>query len=160
MGWGWKVCIVCVVGFLVGHSIFHSLDDFIDVRLGRGSPHIHINPLETSFPQSSSNVTIHSSPFESSTIDGTTSSHPISGSDSIHSRSARIRAFRAFQRAPSNEKVRIRNEQKMRAGEETSWTAVHLFSAEEVKSLFEDITEGLGFLVCIKWTHLLFLTPW
>jgi hypothetical protein len=28
-----------------------------------------------------------------------------------------------------------------------TWTAVHLLSAEEVKSLFRDVVEGLGFLV-------------
>ena len=28
-----------------------------------------------------------------------------------------------------------------------SWKAVHLFSAEEVKSLFSDVVEGLAFLV-------------
>ena len=29
-----------------------------------------------------------------------------------------------------------------------SWKAVHLFSAEEVESLFTDVVEGLAFLVC------------
>lgn len=28
------------------------------------------------------------------------------------------------------------------------WTAVHLLSADEVKSLFSDVVEGLRFLVC------------
>jgi hypothetical protein len=30
---------------------------------------------------------------------------------------------------------------------EKEWTPVHLLSAEEVKSLFQDVVEGLGFLV-------------
>jgi hypothetical protein len=62
----------------------------------------------------------------------------------IHSRSARIRAFRAFQRAAPDEREKMRNEMKQR-GE--TWKAVHLLSAEEVKSLFKDVVEGLAFLV-------------
>jgi hypothetical protein len=63
----------------------------------------------------------------------------------IHSRSARIQAFRAFQRAAPGERERMRNEMKQRG---QTWKAVHLLSAEEVKSLFRDVVEGLAFLVC------------
>lgn len=62
----------------------------------------------------------------------------------IHSRSARIRAFRAFQRAPPDERERMRREMEQRSNR---WKAVHLLSAEEVKSLFRDVAEGLAFLV-------------
>jgi hypothetical protein len=55
------------------------------------------------------------------------------------SRSARIQAFRAFQRASPDDRRRMRQGEKLKA--------VHLLSAEEVKSLFEDIVHGLGFLV-------------
>ena len=32
----------------------------------------------------------------------------------------------------------------------TNWTAVHLLSAEEVKSLFSDVVSGLAFLVSLS----------
>jgi hypothetical protein len=32
------------------------------------------------------------------------------------------------------------------------WTPVHLLSADEVKSLFRDVVEGLGFLVSYTFT--------
>jgi hypothetical protein len=34
-----------------------------------------------------------------------------------------------------------------REGGGDSWKAIHLLSAEEVKSLFRDVVHGLGFLV-------------
>jgi hypothetical protein len=64
----------------------------------------------------------------------------------IHSRSARIRAFRAFQHTPPNEREKIYRQMKQRS---QTWKAVHLLSAEEVKSLFRDVAEGLGFLVSL-----------
>ena len=80
---------------------------------------------------------------------------PQSAQDPL-SRSARIRAFRAFQQASPEEKERMRafglgaagtdgdNSAARTRGE---WTAVHLLSADEVKSLFKDVVEGLRFLV-------------
>ena len=81
---------------------------------------------------------------------------PQSAQDPL-SRSARIRAFRAFQHASPEEKERMRVfglgaagtdkdnfAARTRGGE---WTAVHLLSADEVKSLFKDVVEGLRFLV-------------
>lgn len=68
-------------------------------------------------------------------------SMPDSGQEDVRSRSARIRAFRKQQRASSREKrdqARKRHKQS---------TPVHLFSALEVKDLFTDIVNGLGFLV-------------
>ena len=87
---------------------------------------------------------------------------PQSAQDPL-SRSARIRAFRAFQHASPEEKERMRGNwvggaggtdgddsaaARARGGGE--WTAVHLLSAEEVKSLFKDVVEGLRFLVIIS----------
>ena len=86
------------------------------------------------------------------------------------SRSARIRAFRAFQHATPEEKERMRGNwvgggaagagggtdgdnsaaaaaARRRGGGGGEWTAVHLLSADEVKSLFKDVVEGLRFLV-------------
>ena len=101
-----------------------SLDDFIDVRLGRASPNhmAQINPA--------------SSPTQP------ISGHPLS-------RSARIRAFRAMQRATPEERERLRREMNGESSgrTQTDWKAVHLLSAEEVKSLFRDVVEGLAFLV-------------
>ena len=78
------------------------------------------------------------------------------------SRSARIRAFRAFQHASPEEKERMRgnwvggaagtdrdNSSAARTRGGGEWTAVHLLSADEVKSLFKDVVEGLRFLVLI-----------
>ena len=85
---------------------------------------------------------------------------PQSAQDPL-SRSARIRAFRAFQHASPEEKERMRGNwvggaagidgddsaaARPRGGE---WTAVHLLSADEVKSLFKDVVDGLRFLVLI-----------
>ncbi|KAH7907633.1 kinase-like protein [Hygrophoropsis aurantiaca] len=109
-----------------------SLDDFIDVRLGRESrlPHIK-SSLSNPHPHPSSPSATEQTP-------------------DIHSPSARIRAFRAMKRAPPEERERLRREMAERTGESVpsrpSWKAVHLLSAEEVRSLFADVTEGLGFL--------------
>jgi len=67
-------------------------------------------------------------------------------SSDIHSRSARIRAFRAMQRAAPSEKQALRA--KLNNNGHT-WTAVHLLSAEEVLSVFGGVAAGLGFLVRI-----------
>jgi hypothetical protein len=115
----------------------YSLDDFIDVRLGRGTPHIHIDPLAP-FSFSSSSAHISTPPAQGHPDD----SEGMGGD--IHSRSARIQAFRTFQRAPPDERERMRRRMEQRG---QSWKAVHLLSAEEVKSLFMDVVEGLGFLV-------------
>ncbi|KAK7046586.1 Other/IKS protein kinase [Favolaschia claudopus] len=111
-----------------------SLDDFIDVRLGRGSHHIHIHP----------GVQLSSS--DDASLPQTPAAAPPTP-DQL-SRSARIRAFRAFQRAPPEERERIRGElaSRNRRNGPATWTAVHLLSAEEVKSLFQDVVEGLAFL--------------
>lgn len=103
-----------------------SLDDFIDVRLGR--------PSRLPYLQSSSS----SSPSDSP--------------------SARIRQFRAMQRAPPEERERLRREMEEKAAArntgKTSWKAVHLLSAEEVQSLFSDVVEGLSFLHSRSILHL------
>ena len=177
-----------------------SLDDFIDVRLGRKLAHDFMppfyhsqlsDPLGASAPASpiSSNQgadlaqesedemadTSTRHPENQSSDDGTsrtntpspsaqTTVHPSSGlrkEDPQHSRSARIRAFRAYQHAPPAEKERIRRGMEDVMGGATAnvasssglgggrkeWTAVHLLSADEVKSLFRDVVEGLAFLV-------------
>lgn len=166
-----------------------SLDDFIDVRLGRKPAHIHMHPfltpsarLSDSFPSRAS------SPVSSAQDDNTptqtgfndTSSGqmknhltPNSKPEDLHSRSARIRAFRVYQSAPPEEKERMRREMgDMFAGTQVDatpsevgegnaseprrreWTAVHLLSAEEVHSLFRDVVEGLGFLHSKSILHL------
>ncbi|KIJ42423.1 hypothetical protein M422DRAFT_171217 [Sphaerobolus stellatus SS14] len=61
------------------------------------------------------------------------------------SRSARIRAFRAAQARP--ELRRARNSER-------HGRAVHFLSAEEVKSIFNDVVEGLGFLHAKSILHL------
>ncbi|KAG7446714.1 kinase-like protein [Guyanagaster necrorhizus] len=97
------------------------LDDFIDERLGRETRHIHINP----------NGALNGN--------GATSN--------INSRSARIRAYRAFQHASPEEKEQLRQHMNGQARQGTqTWTAVHLLSPEEVKSIFTDVVEGLSFL--------------
>ncbi|KAH9896927.1 kinase-like domain-containing protein [Cubamyces lactineus] len=115
-----------------------SLDDFIDIRLGRRKPnlpHIHTSASASGSSQSPS---MPSTP------------------DQIQSRSARIRAFRAFQRAPPEERERLRRELGLNGNgglnSESSrkapadWKAVHLLSAEEVHGLFGDVVSGLAFL--------------
>lgn len=69
------------------------------------------------------------------------------------SHSARIQALRAIRQANPEKRERLRQqmEEGMRSGTagQPSWKAVHLLSAEELKSLFSDIVEGLAFLVRI-----------
>ena len=93
-----------------------SLDDYIDARLGR----------PTQVPRPSH----HGSADEDES------------SPDIHSRSARIRAFRAMQRAAPSEASALRAKLNGHA-----WTAVHLLSAEEVLGIFGGVAAGLGFLV-------------
>jgi len=178
-----------------------SLDDFIDVRLGRKPAHVHMHPILTpsarlsdSFPSrppspisSTQEDDMDNTPTQSgsnhisSERDGweksrRTRTHlaPDSKPEDLHSRSARIRAFRAYQRAPAEEKERMRNEmgdvfagtRDGNAGpcwvgeglnsepRNREWTAVHLLSAEEVHSLFRDVSEGLGFLHSKSILHL------
>lgn len=106
-----------------------SLDDYIDARLGK------------------------STSLHGPTTGSPTSSSPPSFSDGPgHSRSARIRAFRAMQHAAPEDKERMRERLGMTAtGKDgkgkVSWKAVHLLSAEEVLGLFRGVVEGLAFLV-------------
>jgi hypothetical protein len=60
--------------------------------------------------------------------------------EDLRSRSTRIRAFRAQQHAHKQGTLRP-------SRPPASLKAVHLLSAEEVKSLFHDVTAGLAFLV-------------
>ncbi|KIJ15062.1 hypothetical protein PAXINDRAFT_169263 [Paxillus involutus ATCC 200175] len=98
-----------------------SLDDLIDVRLGRSTrlPHIQSSTSPSSTPD-------------------------------VQSPSARIRAFRAMKRAPPEERERLRREMEERTSDRAAGRptlkAVHLLSAEEAKSLFSDVVEGLAFL--------------
>ncbi|KAI0341488.1 kinase-like protein [Trametopsis cervina] len=110
-----------------------SLDDFIDIRMGRVStsplPQLHSAP-------DSQSATAHSSPDTD---------------PSRLSRSARIRAFRAMQHAPPEERERLRREMSGMgvngSGKNAKeWKSIHLLSAEEAKSLFRDVVEGLAFL--------------
>ncbi len=96
-----------------------SLDDYIDARLGR----------PTHLP--------HPTSHQASTDDDDPSTE-------VHSRSARIRAFRAMQRAAPSEKSALRAKLSNNGH---SWTAVHLLSAEEVLGIFGGVAAGLGFLV-------------
>ncbi|KXN86651.1 Serine hydroxymethyltransferase 4 [Leucoagaricus sp. SymC.cos] len=131
-----------------------SLDDFIDIRLGRGSPHVHINPFGT-YSTSPDPATSTAPPDKP--VSRTSSSEFLSPNTDVHSRSARIRAFRAFQRAPLEEKERMRRETlATNAGgrRAPSLKAVHLLSADEVKSLFRDVVEGLNFLHTRSILHL------
>ncbi|KAI0042819.1 kinase-like protein [Auriscalpium vulgare] len=102
-----------------------SLDDYIDARLGR----------ETNLPH----------PESHHDDEVATSTDPEAPS---HSRSARIRAFRALQRATPEQKSAVRAKYGFdsRSGTGGSWKAVHLLSAEEVRSLFGGVVAGLGFL--------------
>lgn len=59
-----------------------------------------------------------------------------------HSRSNRIRAFRAAQARPDEERERRRAERAR-----GTRTAVHLLSGHEIKALFGDVVSGLAFLV-------------
>jgi hypothetical protein len=98
-----------------------SLDDYIDARLGR--------PTHVPHPTSH-----HASAHE----------HEDESSSDIHSRSARIRAFRAMQRAAPSEASALRAKLNNNGH---AWTAVHLLSAEEVLGIFGGVAAGLGFLV-------------
>ncbi|KAH0582026.1 hypothetical protein H2248_011681 [Termitomyces sp. 'cryptogamus'] len=121
-----------------------SLDDFIDVRLGKAPQHVHIDPLaQFTFPDSNSSSTF--SPTKPSAPITTSLRQEGLATGDSHSRSARIRAFRQFQRATPDERERIQREMAG-ARRHASWKAVHLLSAEEVKSLFHDVATGLEFL--------------
>ncbi|KAI0284664.1 kinase-like domain-containing protein [Russula aff. rugulosa BPL654] len=95
-----------------------SLDDYIDARLGR--------PTHVPHPTSP-----HASADEDESL------------SDIHSRSARIRAFRAMQRASPSEKSSLRAKLNNNGH---AWTAVHLLSCEEVLGIFGGVAAGLGFL--------------
>ncbi len=95
-----------------------SLDDYIDARLGH--PHL-----------------LHLTSHDASTDDDDPSAE-------VHSRSARIRAFRAMQRAAPSEKSALRAKLSNNGH---GRTAVHLLSAEEVLGIFGGVAAGLGFLV-------------
>ncbi|KAF9066662.1 kinase-like domain-containing protein [Rhodocollybia butyracea] len=158
-----------------------SLDDYIDVRLGREPRHgkfvpnpyesESINPLDPEPSTHLSNASLSSlSGSSSASLASSSSTQPISltakpirnadpttqaedPEPDLHSRSARIRAFRAFQHASPEDKERIRKDMQFQesqskdaGGPQTTWTPVHLLSAEEVHSLFRDVVEGLSFL--------------
>lgn len=110
-----------------------SLDDLIDARLGRRTP-AFAHPATASRPISPN---------------GSPSPAPEANPNS---RSARIKAFRALHRAPPAERERLRRElglavESVPGRSQADLKAVHLLSAEEVKSLFEDVVSGLAFLV-------------
>ena len=122
-----------------------SLDDLIDTRLGRRAPKL---PHFKSSEGSSSGISVPHSPADT----------PEPGVEHPYSRNARIRAFRALQRAPPEERERLRREMGLNGNGFTSqngrkapadWKAVHLLSAEEIHDLFEDVVTGLAFLVRI-----------
>lgn len=78
------------------------------------------------------------------------SANDTSADDALHARdnpaltkSARIRAFRAYQKAQGEGQVHFDHQSGPK------WTAVHLLSAEEIFELFQDIVEGLAFLVSL-----------
>lgn len=131
---------------------FSSLDDFIDVRLGRPTRHIHVNPLSRF---STRGPSLSSEPGTPTSIVPPALSRQSEDDEEtvtpdIHSRSARIRAFRMFQKSSPDEKERMLRQIAEGNGVRhsgPSWKAVHLFSAEEVESLFTDVVEGLAFLV-------------
>jgi hypothetical protein len=120
-----------------------SLDDFIDVRQGRSTRQVHVDPSLTSFFAADE-------PAHISTPSTPNDDPRLNTSSDILSRSARIRAFRAFQRAPPEEQHRLKQKldavNSMRFSAHTL-TPVHLLSAEEISSLFKDVVEGLAFLV-------------
>lgn len=91
---------------------------------------------------------------------GVTSGHSPDGqvdTEEPMSRSARIRAFRSAQECPEQRRAQRHEKQRAERGR-----AVHMLSAEEVKSIFNDVVSGLGFLVssqvCETWLWL--ITPW
>lgn len=113
-----------------------SLDDYIDIRLGRTSPP---PPPPSDGPSASTSQS--------------------EASQDVHTRAGRIRAFRAMQKAPPAEKERLRALLGLDGVDGGSgvngdgggggghWRAVHLFSAEEVKDIFGGIVDGLAYLV-------------
>jgi hypothetical protein len=140
-----------------------SLDDFINHRRGKAPKlaylhHLHhpppfspSAPLSPSAPESSSSprdqpYSQHASPTlphksRAAYDQESASSNPLS-------RKARIRAFREYQRASPAEKDRLRKVGIADVvGATGAWKAVHLLSAEEIRSLFGDVVEGLAFLV-------------
>ncbi|KAJ3894666.1 kinase-like protein [Lentinula edodes] len=135
-----------------------SLDDYIDVRLGREPRHgqffpnpyqsENMDPLNSS---SSVHLNLSDASLSGSSSSSTTLPSAAPLTSDLHSRSARIRAFRAFQRASPQERERIRKETQFQQstpdiGQQQTWTPVHLLSAEEVHSIFRDVVEGLAFL--------------
>ena len=119
-----------------------SLDDFIDLRLGRKTHLPHMPPPSSS----SSHISENNANSTANLPNAATQSET-----DVNSRSARIRAFRAFQRASPKEREKMRMDMNVNANanrqNRPSWKAVHLMSAEEVRSLFGDIVGGLAFLV-------------
>ena len=118
-----------------------SLDDLIDTRLGRRAP--NLPHLRATAGPSPGNLSVPPS--------STPSPEPQGGQP--YSRNARIRAFRELQRAPPEERERLRREMGLNGGgaqgsnTQADWKPVHLLSAEEVHDLFEDVVAGLAFLV-------------
>lgn len=122
-----------------------SLDDFIASRLGRETRHIHVHPISSYFTDESDIEPLEEPPPRRD-------ASPRKDTDDLHSREARIRAFRELQRASPEERHRINSRMAGPSGSDQkyqTWTPIHLLSAEEVKSLFRDIAIGLGFLVRI-----------
>ena len=118
-----------------------SLDDLIDARLGRRAPNLPHLRTTTGAPSDQFNGAQAASPS------------PEPDASQPYSRNARIRAFRALQRAPPEERERLRREMGLNGGgaqgskTQADWKPVHLLSAEEVHDLFEDVVAGLAFLV-------------
>ena len=118
-----------------------SLDDLIDARLGRRAPNLPHLRTTTGAPSDQFNGAQAASPS------------PEPDTSQPYSRNARIRAFRALQRAPPEERERLRREMGLNGGgaqgskTQADWKPVHLLSAEEVHDLFEDVVAGLAFLV-------------
>ncbi|OCH93324.1 kinase-like protein [Obba rivulosa] len=115
-----------------------SLDDFIEARLGRQGP-VHLPHLNAAARATSVGA---DSASPSPQPDSEASPTP------PYSRTARIRAFRAMQRASPAEKERLRRELGLSENGRgpANWKAVHLLSAEEVKGLFGDVVAGIAFL--------------
>jgi hypothetical protein len=179
MGRGWQVSPYSPLSAWFLKLIYHSLDDFIDIRLGRKTAHIHMHRLSSTLSSAPSSPASSTKDLPNQPTTPTLMSekgkrpqlvaetqqphHAPSAQEDPHSRSARIRAFRAYQRAPPEEKERMRREMEETTGASasgaprTEWTPVHLLSAQEVKSLFRDVVEGLSFLVIITfgsfWTY-------
>ncbi|KZP23449.1 kinase-like protein [Athelia psychrophila] len=124
-----------------------SLDDFIDLRLGRAT-HLPRPPPPPRHPHTRSHSRSSSRSRSRSRSPTPTRPKPTDDEDP-NSRSARIRAFRAAKAAPGAAK-RAEPESR-RSGR---MTAVHLLSAEEVRALFGDVAEGLGFLHAKAILHL------